>query len=338
MSIREFRADFEAQPTVDRGASSSARPDAIARNGLTAFSTGPVALSDVTQGLEARPWRLRYEDGDFWISDFTTETLLFSSSVTPIDAISFAFDQGGDPVVAAEVAGDIWIRRYDGLLEDFVFENFGPGRTPIVFLDRPNLIPLSDVQVFFINDGRICHREQRELYAVENQTPAEVTENDYLEVVYRANNSVHVVWSTRNTAAGTWSFGGALSSNADPLTASVEAMPVSVSLVGASSINVIEPAVLDTEAMPVVASLIAASSLSIVVDPGLDTEAMPIEVSLVSASSLDVVEPAVLDTEAMPLEVSLVSGSSRVVVSPAVLETEAMPVVVSLISASSLEV
>lgn len=186
---REYQDDFVTPEYEVDGASVVLRPDAVVVDHQTAFTLGPVAISDPSGGLVACVWRVRLVGQEVHVcranasgNGWQPETVLFSidDGLGPVTELDFAFEQTGNPVVCCERptgeggASEIWIYFYDATVPGNVFRNFGAGRTPRAILDRPLEIADSDVEVFYISDskGRIVYRQQRDRYEVEIDTPA----------------------------------------------------------------------------------------------------------------------------------------------------------------------
>ena len=171
--IRERYADFLADLGALNGASITRRPDAISFDYLTAFTVGPIALGDTSDGIVSWVWRVRCDattvyaarenaTRDGWLA----ETVVFVYGGSAIDELDVCFDQNGQAVIVAERASTLWIYYNDVTLGGYGFRNFGAGRTPRAVLDDPLDVVGSDVLVFFVDPvNGVVYRQQRDRYA-----------------------------------------------------------------------------------------------------------------------------------------------------------------------------
>lgn len=210
MPVRERRADFESGNEAVSGASTGRRPDAIALDGSVAFSLGPDAEGDASAGLEARTWRVQSAaDGSVylarWLGSAWSERLLFTAA-TQADAVSFAFDLTGRPVVALESAGALSIWFFDPVLGTTSLAAFGAGRCPAVVRDDDGS-SISDVQVFYLDGSHaLRHRQQRDRYTIAIDAAYAGTPDVFVEGAFRSKSGrVVVSLSLRDSATGTYS-------------------------------------------------------------------------------------------------------------------------------------
>ena len=216
LGILELVADFQANQTqIDSGLSLLRRPDAISFDYLVAYSFGPVAQGDISEGPIARVWRVRAQGNQVFAarandagSGWDADTVLFMHSGDLIVELDSAFDQNARITVVCErptgvgETPELWVYWYDSVVADFVFQNFGPGRTPKTILDNPRDVTNSDVLIFYVSDDvdGLVYRQQRDRYLVEYVTPvvgsvdmfaeeAVITENGRVQVLFarRAN-------------------------------------------------------------------------------------------------------------------------------------------------------
>lgn len=200
LGIRELSADFVGVKTGNL--SLTKRPDALTFDYLTAFSLGPIALGDSSQGPIARPWYVRADNATKTVytakandtnDGWEAEQVLFVWVGNDINEVDFAFEQAGRPVVCAErtIAGvaEIWLYWFKPFAGTFVFEKFDNGRTPRLVLDNPPDTSNSDVEFFYLKSATgLVVRTQREAYAVAHATPHVEEPDWYLEDVFYTNN------------------------------------------------------------------------------------------------------------------------------------------------------
>lgn len=213
MPRREFQADFETPLHSVVRASTGTRPDAIQRS-LVAYAPGPEEVQLAETGLLVRSWKVTVDNeaGSIFLArggveEFEAPVLLQSFSGAPITQVSLAFDQNGNPYVAAARGGNVWLRYFDTVAAANVFTDFGPGRDPRLLLDDPEFAQDSDVILFYVAAGGIRYRLQRDRFLEEYDAFAGMEANDHLEGAFRdRGRRIHLVRSHRDEAAGTWTL------------------------------------------------------------------------------------------------------------------------------------
>jgi hypothetical protein len=221
---RQFQGQFNTISAVNTGTSVLRRPDAVSLDYLVAFTLGPVAVGDVSQGPIAFIWRVRVDNsintvyvtraqGNTW----GPESVLFTFSGEPIIELDTAFDQSGRVLVCAERAtgggntSEIWIYWFNPFTSLFEFDDFEAGRTPRALLDNPSDLANSDIQVFFMSDSGsvgIVYRQQRDAYAIVHTTPVTTAINIFLEDVVKVEDTrLRVIYSIHDPSTGTYTFG-----------------------------------------------------------------------------------------------------------------------------------
>lgn len=201
---------------IEGGGSLLKRLDAVSSDYLTAYSIGPVALSDVSEGILSYVWRVRIDGtnvmlarqnvaGDGW----DLETLLFTFTGVAVE-IDLTFGQNAEPFVAFEKSdGTVWLYWYDPVPAARVQTQFAVGRTPRIILDDPFNTTESDVVLFYISpaDNAIAYRTQRDRFATQGLSPVTPATNIYLERVIRTTGRrVAVVYSVHDEVAGQYSI------------------------------------------------------------------------------------------------------------------------------------
>ena len=218
---------------ISVGGSLLARPDAVTRDYKTAFSLGPVAIGDNSQGHHTFPWRARLLPGNkVWISraneagtGWGEEALLFTFEGNEGFEVDIAFDQNGGTVVAVDRlnaaldGSEVWLYWFNPLEADYSFDLKSVGRCPRLLLDDIENTAESDIQLFYLNDttGRCEFRVQREFYDTPYEVPTDAwydlesrtsspqdsTAGLYLEEVLRTkDHRVCVVASQRTEITG----------------------------------------------------------------------------------------------------------------------------------------
>lgn len=163
-------------------------PDSVATIGRAGYAPGPATLNGGAGQTFA--WRARVDGASVTIermmadmSGWEQEEALVAADGN-IVSVSLGFTTAGDPVVACEratgvgAAPEVWVGFLNSLTQAFEFTNFGPGRSPLAFLDVPGDPSVSDVTVMYINadNTAVNYRLQRDRYEVEYEaiTEAEV--------------------------------------------------------------------------------------------------------------------------------------------------------------------
>lgn len=226
---REYQVEFESPLFGVSGTSTTRRPDAVSLDYLTAHSTGPVDVEDVSSGLLARRWRIvaipwpddpvnyqqvllsRTNAGN---TAWEAATSLFIPAAPFGVEFALCFDEAGRPVVACERptgvggASEVWIR------DEVSFRNLGSGRTPRLLLDLfpytgTHCPPFADVQLVYLKLGvGIKRREQRESFATEHSSPVTDDTDLYLEEFFPllATRQLRLVYSRRNRPRGRYTI------------------------------------------------------------------------------------------------------------------------------------
>lgn len=152
------------------------RPGALSYDFLTSYTLGPIHQGDFSAGLANRIWRVRLYDQVIRLArendgktGFENEVVLANIPFTPVESDA-AFDQAARLFVCVEFSGHVWFYWFKPVLGAFVFEDFGVGHSPRCTLDQLTNRDDSDLHVFYLRDGNLYYRVQRENYAVEHGT------------------------------------------------------------------------------------------------------------------------------------------------------------------------
>lgn len=134
------------------------------------YEEGPIAIADVTQGLQAQRWRMRLVDSEFFWLDAPVVPEYVAYSAPGTTEISFTFDQQGRLAIAYVQNGQPKIYWYDSLMADFTVL-FLPSDavTPKIILDdkRFTQSPSADIVLQYIRGGKLCMRDQRGRFLTE---------------------------------------------------------------------------------------------------------------------------------------------------------------------------
>lgn len=139
---------------------------------LVDHELGGVAIGDPSQGLRVRVWEARVsgnmiqtrpEDtgpGGAW-TDITSDA--------GITEIALAFDQNMRPTVAYVAGGVGKLYWYNADISAYTTSSLAGALSPVVTMDdkRPSAVGLNDILLFYLYNGRIMHRRQRDRYTIE---------------------------------------------------------------------------------------------------------------------------------------------------------------------------
>lgn len=140
---------------------------------LTSVDLGPVALTDVTEGLMAYSWQAYYEGGTVYVKRLPdgSPTALFSRD--NINHLSMTFDQQGRITIAFVDNGGVYLYWYDSLAEDWVITKFDDGTRCFISLDlrQRELSSMSDMLLVYQSENSAYLRQQRDRFSVRYTTP-----------------------------------------------------------------------------------------------------------------------------------------------------------------------
>lgn len=197
---------------LDEGLSLTVRPGALSYDYLTSYTIGPVQQGDFSLGLADRIWQVRIYNQSVRLarqnnnrSEFESETLLTTLPFNPVEGDA-AFDQSARAFVCMEFQSHIWFYWYNSSLGVFEVKDFGPGRSPRCTLDQLSNRPDSDLHVFYIANGFLRYRVQRENYAVERSTGYATTDDSYVEDAAITKGDRIVVLMSNRDINGHYSF------------------------------------------------------------------------------------------------------------------------------------
>ncbi len=209
--LRERQADFATGSVRD--VSFTRRPDAVVS--LVARAPGPRAVGDTSDGLLARAWYARHDNGagkvylaaaaDEPRFGWQPEIELFSYAGDPVDALSLAFDVAGRPVVSMERAGHVWIRYHNGAA--YVLSDLGVGVSPAIVHQAPDSEVWRDLVLLYERAAQVYYRLGSASYAAEHDALTGLAADQHIEAaLLDSSNRLHILLSTRNAAAGQYSL------------------------------------------------------------------------------------------------------------------------------------
>ena len=132
------------------------------------FEKGGVDLSDASQGLELKTWRVWAETNVVKLqSEDGSPIVLFEEP--GVTDLALAFDQNMRWSLAYLRYGRLTLRWYDSTVSNHVVTDFGPGRCPRMCLDdkRVGNLGNSDVVFAYLRDNGLYYRQQRDRFLIE---------------------------------------------------------------------------------------------------------------------------------------------------------------------------
>lgn len=187
-ATRSTFTDFSGYGGAYGGGSLSVRTDAVADTQVVGYAPGPYTVGSETSA-EAYAWKARSDGSTVWLARSDTgawgsETSLFDYTGAALETVALGFEKSGNPVVAGEREGRVWLYYFDTLDSAYTFASLTPGSRPLVVLDDARSALSFDAQVFYTDAaGSVLHREQRSRYQSEVTTPFSLTSLQRLERV-----------------------------------------------------------------------------------------------------------------------------------------------------------
>jgi len=133
------------------------------------YELGPVAIQDVSQGLQVQTWRARLRNDSIYLTaENTPEFKVFTGR--GISDIGFTFDQNGRYLIAYVEQEVLKLYWYDTVLQGYTSKILGTGNiSPKITLDdkRPRFNLTNDVVLAYVRAGKLYYRQQRDRFDVE---------------------------------------------------------------------------------------------------------------------------------------------------------------------------
>lgn len=133
------------------------------------YEEGPVAISNVSQGLQAQRWRMRLIEGEFWLNAPTVPEYVAYTALGASE-LSFTFDQQGRLAIAYVQNNQSKLYWYDSAAPGFVVLNLpSDALTPKIILDdkRFTQSSVADIILQYVRGGQLCMRAQRDRFLIE---------------------------------------------------------------------------------------------------------------------------------------------------------------------------
>lgn len=227
--VREYRSDFDTPGHQTIDATIDPRLDAILPDPRVAFTPGPIAVADLSQGQYSHVWRFRADDTAIYYrrvnddgTDWGPEVVLWSYSGEPIVELWACFDIDGRPVVVCERhtgeggAPHIFVLWWDvgEPVSAYVMADRGEGWSPrcvsdyfpIVFANDQICPPEAHVQVFHVKDGvGVVRRESSDDFVTTYPSVMATSKDVKLQLAFRTTDRrISVLFGLRNRKTGRW--------------------------------------------------------------------------------------------------------------------------------------
>ncbi len=152
-------------------------PDDTERDLLTDYERGGTALNNAALGLNVKSWRCYYDKAskEVRISNVNGGQQSVAFVADQVTELSFTFDQLMRPMFAFVQATVAKFRWFDPIVAATVVDIIpGAVTSPFLALDdrRDVLVGNSDMLLFYIRDGGVYYRMQRERFSEEHQWAA----------------------------------------------------------------------------------------------------------------------------------------------------------------------
>lgn len=143
--------------------------DRVRTSRLVDYELGGVGIGDPSEGLQVQVWEARVSAGVIQTRPESGGVWTDITGGASITEISLAFDQNMQPVVAYVDSGVAKFYWYDPNSTSFVTSTFAGATSPTCCMDdkREMQVGINDVLLFYLLDGRVMHRRQRDRYLIE---------------------------------------------------------------------------------------------------------------------------------------------------------------------------
>lgn len=136
---------------------------------LIDYEMGGIGLSDASHGMQVKPWRMRWIEGQF-LADATgvPPTLVYTRA--GVKEFSFTFDQNMKPFITFVDGTGAYFYWYDATVSGYSLVALAAGTvTPKCSLDdkRLNQQSVSDIILAYVRGGNLYYRQQRDRYNTE---------------------------------------------------------------------------------------------------------------------------------------------------------------------------
>lgn len=144
-------------------------PDNVLTTPLEEQERGGVALSNSLEGITSYNWRMRYIGNELRLSREPYSDYSVILTVSGITEFSFSFTQNMSITISYVKDGVSKLYWFDSSVSNYVTTEFPGITSPKLSLDdkRDYSSNISDVLFFYLKDGNLCYRQQRDRFSIE---------------------------------------------------------------------------------------------------------------------------------------------------------------------------
>jgi len=144
-------------------------PDHIVKLPLTDYEIGGVAPQNNTEGNNSYEWKASYSDPEVRLAREPFCNHIVVLNAPGITELSFTFDQNMRHILAFMQNGVCKLHWFDTQTNSYTTTSYSGAFSPKVALDdkRTPSNTINDVLFFYLKEGNLCYRQQRERFATE---------------------------------------------------------------------------------------------------------------------------------------------------------------------------
>jgi hypothetical protein len=144
-------------------------PDHIVKSPLIDYEIGGVAPQDNSQGNNSYEWKATYEEPEIRLSREPYCNYIVVLSEYDVTELSFTFDQNMRHIIAYIQNGLCKLHWFDIQINSYTTTSYPGAISPKVALDdkRDIATAYNDVLFFYLKDGNLCYRQQRDRFGIE---------------------------------------------------------------------------------------------------------------------------------------------------------------------------
>lgn len=134
-------------------------------NSYQDFEDGPVAIGDISKGLNYQIWWAEIDDDKIFLLANNQERQIFITA-NDITEVSISFDGNARPIVAYIANKTGFLKYFDSFSSAYVTLNLGSIKSPKVFMDdkRAFFQAESDVILVFVRDNKLIYKLQKDRF------------------------------------------------------------------------------------------------------------------------------------------------------------------------------
>jgi hypothetical protein len=167
------------------------------QNLLEDFELGGVALNDSSQGRYTQRWKGWYDSGNIYLNNEADATsILVNSGLSNVLEVSITFDGSMAPVIAYLVGTTTNLYWYDAIIPGYTTLSYSGCTSPMLCYDdkRESETTNSDIMLFYIRNGGIYYRQQRDRFTIEYTLIASVPSGRIMNVGMNLENRLQLTY------------------------------------------------------------------------------------------------------------------------------------------------